>query len=220
MPKKTYRVLLGELIFVSEGGHFRLAAPINEINNLDAKAARRGHHVNSGVARADARDSAADLDFVERPHFGFLDEFNCAVNTVEIFAGKIERPSFAQSDTDEDSVELFFEIGERDIGSDYHLLAKLHSQLPDQINLANRIGCSQLVRSDAIAIQAAWELIAVKDRDVIAPFGEFGGAGQRRRARTDTCDALAVGRACAEEFYFVVEDVVHGVALQASDFDR
>ena len=62
--RKATRVLLGELVFVGEGRHFRLAAAVNQIDGFGAKPPRGGDHVNGGVARADAGDAAADFDFV------------------------------------------------------------------------------------------------------------------------------------------------------------
>ena len=111
--KKDDGVLLGELIFVGEGGHFRFAAAVDQIDGFGAEAARGGDHVDGGVPRADAGDAAADFDFVKRLNFCLLDEFDRAANAVQIFAGKREVPCFAEADADEDGVELLFEFARR-----------------------------------------------------------------------------------------------------------
>ena len=94
LPEKTDAVLLGELIFVSEGGHFRLAAAVNQIHGFGAEAPRGGDHVDGGIARADAGDAPPDLDLLERLDFRLLDKFDRAINAVQIFAWQIRAPRF------------------------------------------------------------------------------------------------------------------------------
>ena len=104
-------------IFVGERGHLRLAAPVDQIDGFGAEPPRGRHHVDGRIARADAGDSAADFDLGERLDFGFLDELDGAVDALQIFAGQLEVPGFAQAHADEDGVELFLEIRERDVAS-------------------------------------------------------------------------------------------------------
>ena len=66
LPQKNDRVLLGELIFVGEGGHFGLAAAIDEVNRFGAEAPRGGDDVDRGVPCTDASDAPAHFDFVQR----------------------------------------------------------------------------------------------------------------------------------------------------------
>ncbi len=66
LPQKGDAVLLGELIFVGERGHLRLAAAVDQVDGFGAKPPRGRDHVDGGVARADAGDAAANLDFVRK----------------------------------------------------------------------------------------------------------------------------------------------------------
>ncbi len=151
---------------------------------------------------------------------GWLDEFHGADYALQIFAGDAEIACFAEADTDEDGVEILFELGEGDIAADGGLLAKFDAEAADQFDFAQGIFGAEFVGGDAVGVQAAGEFIAIENRGAIAEFGEFGGAGERRGAGTDEGDTLAVGSAGVKKLNIAIEDVIHGVALQAANFDR
>ena len=208
-----------EVVFVTEGGHVLFAAAINQVHDFGAEAFRGSDYVNGGVAGADARDAAADGELREGANFCRLDELHGADYALQIFAGDAEIAGIAEADTDEDGVEIFFELGEGGIAADGGLLAKFDSEAADELDFAQGIFGAEFVGGDAVGVQAAGEFIAIENRGAIAELGEFGGAGKRCGAGSDKGDTLAIGNARVEKLNIAIEDVVHGVALQAADFD-
>src|SRR5712691_6175726 len=219
LPEENDTVVFRQLIFVLERRHFLFAAPINQINHLRAQAPRRGDDVDRGVACADAGDAPADFNVLESLHLGLLDELHRAVNTVEVFAGQSQRPGLAETHTDEDGVELLFDFGKGDAAADFGLLTNFDAQLAHQLNFAQGIGGTGLVRGNPVSVEPAGNFVAVEDDDRIAPLRELRCAGQRRRPRTDAGNPLAVGRARLKQADVVVEHVVHRVPLQPPDLD-
>ena len=53
--------------------------------------------------------------------FGGLDKFKRAANSVQILAGNVHGPGFAESHADKDGVEIFFELLEAYVPSDFHV---------------------------------------------------------------------------------------------------
>ena len=170
-----------------------LAAAVDQVHGFRAKPARRSDHVDRGVPGADACDSPSHRNFVERQYFRPLDEFQRAVNAVQILTGNIHRPGFSQAHSDEDRVEIFFQLIETDIASDFRLLPELDPQRLDHFHFAQRIGGAVLYAAMPYVPNPPGSSPRSKIVTPISSARQFRGARQRSRTRSDARNSPPLG---------------------------
>ena len=71
---------------------------------------------------------------------------------------------------------------EGDVGADFGL-AELHAHRADHFDFAEAVGGAEFVLGDAVGIESAGQRAVVEDGDAGAVAAQFGGAGERCRAR-------------------------------------
>ena len=101
------------------------------------------------------------------------------------FAGYVERLRAAQTDAQEDDVELLFQFLDAQLAADLHAQPELHAQRAHQLDFLQAVGRPQLVLGHAVGIQAAGQRAAIEDRHGEALLPQRGRAGQRRGTGTD-----------------------------------
>lgn len=83
-------------------GHLVLAAAIDYVSLLGAKADSRAHNVHCDVAAADNGDLLADLDLIAE--VDVTQEINAAVNTLELLARYAELCRLLRADGDKEAL--------------------------------------------------------------------------------------------------------------------
>ena len=175
--------------------------------------------VDGGVAAAEDGDAAADGNFVERFGVDPLDEVEGVDHFGEIFAGDAEAVGAAESEAEKDGVVVFFEFGHGEVFPDFHAVLKFHAEAFDHFDFIEADLRAHFVVGDAVGIETAAFFLFVEDGDFVAELGEFGGAAEPGRAGAQDGDLFAVlFHRGVEDVDVVVENVVGGVALEASDF--
>src|SRR4029077_11826628 len=220
LPQKIHAVFFGQLIFIAECRHFVLTPPVDEVHGLRSKAPRGGDHINRGVPRADASNSPANSNTRKWLRLRGLDKFKRAAHSVQVLAGNLHGPSFAQTHSDKDAVEIFFELLETYVLPDFHFLAELDAQRFHHFDLTQRIGDTRLVCRDAVCIQSAGKFSPVKHNHAVALSREMRRARQGRRPRTDAGHAASIRLARVKQSNVAVQHMVHSESLQPANLDR
>ncbi len=105
--------------------------------------------------------------------FRGLDKFKRAAYSVQILAGNIHGPSFAEANSDKDGVEILFELLEAYVASDFHFLAEFNAQRFHHVHFAQRIGDARFVSRDAVGAQSTGKFSPrSKHRHARSPFAQ------------------------------------------------
>src|SRR3954469_24431086 len=220
MPDKCHSVLLGQLVFVFEGGHLFLAAAIDHVHRLRTQALGRGVNVDGSIAAADDRHALAYGDLRKLLRLGLFYKGDGVHASGKLFAGDAEGVRFAHADADKDGLILTLELGQFDVLAHFYAVAELNTEVAHHGDFGSDILSAHLVGSDAIAVKASWFRMRVKDDGLESAAAKFSGAGQAGGPAADESDPHPILFAGVEQLDLVVDDVVHGVALQPADGDR
>ena len=220
LPEEDDGVLLGELIFVRQ----RRASPIRRGDRSDRSisAPRRRAAVTTSMAVL-----PAPMQAMRRPTSTLWNGWIlvCSMNSMAPQTPCKSSPGSVRSHVSPRPTPMkmasncLFEFGEGDIAADFGVLAEFNAEAASRDRFREWRLRAHFVGRDAVGVQAAGILLAIENGDVVAPLGEFGGAGERSRAGADAGDALAIRQAADERGEIVRERVIDGVALQAADFD-
>ena len=135
------------------------------------------------------------------------------------FAGDAEFVHSAQTYAEEDGVVFTFEFGEGCSG-DFLAEAEVHAERSDHFDFAEAVGGTEFVFGDAVSVEAAGEGFAFEHGDGKTLLAQFCGAGERSRSGADAGDSAEfIGGGFLGERRAIVEESIHGEALEAADFD-
>jgi hypothetical protein len=109
------------------------------MHGFGTEALRGRDNVNRRVARADASDSTAHLNFRERAELCRLNKLEGTTHAKKIFAGERESVCFTEADADENGVKFAFELGELDVAADRGLLAEFNAKSTSRSESAARV---------------------------------------------------------------------------------
>ena len=213
-PMEADAFHLGVIVLELEGGHFGFAAAVDEVDIFRSQAKGGVGGVDGGVAAADDDDGAAGSK-VGQGLVAF-DEAEGVDDAGEVVAGEAEAFHGAEADADEDEVEFALQLIEGDVGADFGL-AELDAHRADHFDFAEAVGGTQFVLGDAVGVESAGQRAIVEDGDAGAVAAQFGGAGERCRSTAHAGDFEVHGGGARGEDDAL--GVLHGVALQAADFD-
>src|SRR4029077_1811393 len=219
LPQKIHTVLFGQLIFIAERRHFLLASPVDEVHRVRAQAARGRDHVDRGVSRADASHPPADGHFRKWQRLRGFDEFQRAAHSVQVLAGNIHGPGFSEADSNEDGVEIYFQLREAQALSDFHILAERNAQRFHHFHFPLGIGDARFVRRNPVGIQPAGKFPPVKYGHAVPFARKKRRAGQGRGAGPNAGHAPPIRLARLEELDLAVQHVVHRKPLQPANLD-
>ena len=110
VKKEIGAVAFREVVFKSVGGHVGFAAPVND-HDFRAEPARLSGGVDRGVAATDHGDTRANRNLMQRLGVDLLDESERFDDFGKIFAGNAQPLAFAETDPDEDRVEVALKFG-------------------------------------------------------------------------------------------------------------
>src|SRR6266516_152212 len=125
MEKKLSGVALGHFLFEVIRGHFCLAAAINQHGFFRPEPLGLCDRVNGGIAAADDRDAIAHRHLVKWLGVNLLDEIQGLDELWQILAENVQPGPAAQSQADEERVELLFQLAYRDASADLDSAAEL-----------------------------------------------------------------------------------------------
>ena len=199
---------LGGLLLV--GGHFLLAAAVDDGHFLRAETHCRTADVHGHVAAADDGDTPADGGFSALVELA--QEVDAALHTGELLAGDAQFGRLLRADGDIKAlVPLLAQLRDRHVFADVHAAANFHAQLPQHVDLGLHDVLFQSEGRDSRDHHAAGLLIPFKHGHIVAEHGEIVRAAQTRGTGADHGDPVAVVKELLRH------ETVFGLQLAAGD---
>ena len=126
VEKKSAGVGLGQFIFVLVGRHVVLAPAVNDDRFLGAEPLGLGDRVNRGVATTDHRHPCSHRNLVECLGVNPANEFQGLDDPFFILPGNAQTVCLAESDPEEQGIEILHQFRDGNIFADLALAAELH----------------------------------------------------------------------------------------------
>ena len=219
--------LLGVVDFLFAGGHFRLAAPVDD-RHIRPQTARTAGCVHRDVAAANDCHALTDLHgrIMLREGVGAHEvdagqELIGGIDAAEAFAGNLLEVRQTRARSDEDRViALFEQFFHRHGTADNRIRDDFHAQLADIVDFLLHKRFRQTELRDAVHQHAAGGMERFVDGHVPARARQIRRTGQTSRARTDDCRFLARRRCCFRGHRALGHGIVRRKAFQTADADR
>ena len=220
-------LFLGVVDLLQTGGHFGLAAAVDDINLVRAHALGAACRVHCDVAAADngdllgAQDRGVGVFLVGLHQVDAGQVLIGRVNAVVVLARYAHEGGQTGARADKNGLVA---VGKQIVdglgAADNEVQHEFNAQLLQGVDLLldDRLGQTEL--GDTVHQNAARGVQRLEDGDLIAHAGQIARAGQAGRAGADDGALVAVGLGTGGLGLFVLHGVVGNKALQTADRDR
>ena len=221
-------LFLGMMQLFQTGGHFRLAAAIDDVHMLRAETLRAARGIHGNVAAADDRNGVRTDDRRVALVAIALHEVDTGQvlvgghNALERLALDVHEHGQACTGADEHGLEahLLEQLVDRKDLADDHVGHDMHAHGLELLDLVGNDGLRKTEFGDTIDQHAACGVQGLKNGDLIALLGQLARTGQAGGAGADDGDLDAVALGLLGHLVDILAIPVGDKALQPADGDR